>query len=133
MGHMDSMAPSNISRAPMVEQYNNGKQSALNYKRPSSASSDYNRCNPRSMGSNSSNSEERQILQFRKVSKEINPNRNSPINHHRRQQSLLPNKYQQFQMELYRPARSKRKTKTPKRISSSPTKMELENEKTNLE
>jgi hypothetical protein len=25
MGHMDSMAPSNISRAPMVEQYNNGE------------------------------------------------------------------------------------------------------------
>jgi hypothetical protein len=29
MGHMDSMAPSNISRAPMVEQYNNGEQSSL--------------------------------------------------------------------------------------------------------
>jgi hypothetical protein len=34
----------------MVEQYNNGEQSSLNYERPSSASSNYNRCNPRSMG-----------------------------------------------------------------------------------
>jgi hypothetical protein len=77
MGHMDSITSSNINRGPIVEKYNNGEQSSLNYKRPSSASSDYNRCSPRSMGSNSANSEERQILQSRKGSKKINPNRNS--------------------------------------------------------
>jgi hypothetical protein len=71
-----------ISRAPMVEQYNNGEQSSLNHKRPSSASSDYNGCSPRSMGSNSSDGEERQILQSGKGSKEINLNGNSPINNH---------------------------------------------------
>jgi hypothetical protein len=43
------------------------------------------------------------------------------------------NKYQQFQVELYRPTRSKRKTKTSKRILSSPTKMEQENEEPNFE
>jgi hypothetical protein len=37
-----------------MEQYDNREQSSLNYERPSSASSDYNRCSPRSMGSNSS-------------------------------------------------------------------------------
>jgi hypothetical protein len=30
----------------MVEQYDNREQSSLNYERPSSASSDYNRCSP---------------------------------------------------------------------------------------
>jgi hypothetical protein len=47
MGYMDSMVPSNISRAPMVEQHNNGEQSSFNYERPSSASSNYNRCSPK--------------------------------------------------------------------------------------
>jgi hypothetical protein len=50
MGHMDSMAPSNISRAQMVEQNYKGEQSSLNSERPSSASSNYNKCSPRSMG-----------------------------------------------------------------------------------
>jgi hypothetical protein len=58
IGHMDSMAPSNISRAPMVEQNNKGEPSSFNYERSSSASSDYNRCSPRSIKSNSSDSEE---------------------------------------------------------------------------
>jgi hypothetical protein len=82
MGHMDSMAPLNISRAPMVEQYDNGKQSSFNYEKPSSASSDYNKYSPRNMGNNSADSEEREILQSRERSEETNPNRNSPINNH---------------------------------------------------
>jgi hypothetical protein len=36
-------------------------------------------------------------------------------------------------MELYKPTRSKRKTKTPKRISGNSTKMKQKNEITNLE
>jgi hypothetical protein len=58
MGRMDSMVSLNISRVPMVEQNYKGEQPSLNSERPSSASSDYNRCSPRSMGSNTSDSEE---------------------------------------------------------------------------
>jgi hypothetical protein len=45
-------------RTPMVEQNYKGEQSSLNSERPSSVSSDYNRFSPRSMGCNSSDSEE---------------------------------------------------------------------------
>jgi hypothetical protein len=53
MGYMDSMV-----HRTLVEQHNNGEQSSFNYERPSSASSNYNRRNPRNMGSNPANSEE---------------------------------------------------------------------------
>jgi hypothetical protein len=68
------------------------------------------------MGSNSADSKERQILQHKERSLEININRNSSIDNHQRRQSFLPNKYHQFEVELYGPTGSKRKTKTSKRI-----------------
>jgi hypothetical protein len=94
--------------------------SSLNFETSSSVNSDNNICSPGSVRCDSSNN------------KKTNDKRDSSIDYHRGQKSTLPKKYRQLEMELYRTTGSKRKTRTPKRISSSSTKMEQKNETINF-
>jgi hypothetical protein len=111
------MAPSNISRAPMVEQFNNGEQSSLNYKRLSSASSDYNRW---------------KNDKFFNPEKEVKKLTLTEI-----LQSTITEDGRVFCPTNISNSKwsygSKRKTKISKRIPGSSTKMEPEDEETNLE
>jgi hypothetical protein len=116
LGHILPMGIQNIWRNKMVAKNHQIQPSSSYFDNIKSSSSDYDRCVPNSMGSDISSNE-------KKRNKEIISRREKSSNIIGKRQSILPHKFNNFQVELYGPNRSKQKSKIEEGLSDSSTEM----------
>jgi hypothetical protein len=98
-----------------------------------SSSSDYDRYVPNSMGSDFPSSRTECKNKRKKRNKKIISRREKSSDIIRKRESILPYKYNDFQVELHRPDRSKQKSKIEEGLSDSSTEMVKLDEKADFE
>jgi hypothetical protein len=116
----------------VAKNYKN-QQTSFYFDQSDISSSDNNKCIPDSMGSNFSSNKIKYKNKPKKRNGEIILRRKKFSDSIGKRQVILPDRFKEYQVELYRSDRVKTKSKTPEGLSNSPTEMVKLYEETNIE
>jgi hypothetical protein len=132
MEHLCSMGIQNDWRNQMVDENYKNQQTSSYFDQSNLPSSNYNGCLSNIMGSNLSNNKSKRENKFTKRNGEIIARRKESCDPIGKWETVLPHKFDEYQVELYRSDRTEIESEDSEILSNSPEEMVKFYEKTNL-